>query len=568
MPRPPSHSEYRSSTSRPPEASAAQETLFLLSISRDEDDAAALRADLKRSTIGNYKMQQCTNLDDGLHLMRVCGFDVVFVRLDDFKDCQTAINLICKSDNEQTIIALATSRLLGSPSFVLPEGIAATCHVEDLSPSLVSSLVQNAVHQKKEKQGRLRLERELRLALDASNLGLWKLDIESGRLILDPLAQDLMNIPANIPTLYLDDALDHVYPEDHGLFKSMITQSIEKTESINVSFRLNSDTMPLPEIEFRGQYSKGGPHEDPHLFGVLKRSDPSKDFYERITKANSEIQKASDLHEQAMAVANEELKALAQALRGPETNFTIKPLDKLPPLEVEPPPPAPLEGASPSGVGLEELEQILARSIAAKSEQATPSTESNLEINKEAVFKNILLTLEEKKRKVEDEELQDTFPFDFSANPDTDYTEPDPHNEGFVGAAKRLVSNTQKAHKLFVTLGIDEHAGIENEQEKTLLFEILKELLTNVVKHAHASECIVAVFRDEDEWVLQIEDDGTGLENNLVSISSPLNQMGLFRIRTKLALKGGQLDLTPSFPTGLIARARLPIKMIRNQRFI
>lgn len=567
MSRPPSHSEHRSSISRTPEASSAQETLFLLSISRDEDDAAALRSDLKRSTIGNYKMQQCTNLDDGLHLMRVCGFDVVFVRLDDFKDCKTAIDLIRKSDNEQTIIALATSRLLATPSFALPEGIAATCRVEDLSPSLVSSLVQNAIHQKKEKQSRLRLEKELRLALDASNLGLWKLDIESGQLILDPLAMDLMNIPTNIPTLYLDDALDHVYPEDHGLFKSMITQSIEKTESINVSFRLNSNTMPLPKIELRGQYSKGGPHEDHHLFGVLKRSEPSKDFYERITKANSDIQKASDLHEEAMAVANEELKALAQALKGPETNYKIQSIEK--PLTATVEPSAPPITVPASDVGLEELEQILAEAAPSetKPKQPRPTLQSNLEIDKDIVFKNVLKTLEEKQRKVENEELQNTFPFDFSTKTNTDYTEPDPHNEGFVGAAKRLVSNTQKAHKLFVTLSLDEDAGIEIEQEKKLLFEILKELLTNVVKHARATECIIALFRDEDEWVLQIEDDGAGLENNLVSISSPLNQMGLFRIRTKLALKGGQLDLTPSFPNGLIARARLPVNTIRSQRF-
>ena len=76
-----------------------------------------------------------------------------------------------------------------------------------------------------------------------------------------------------------------------------------------------------------------------------------------------------------------------------------------------------------------------------------------------------------------------------------------------------------------------------------------------------AKLCIVSLFRDEDEWVLQVEDDGVGLDEKLKSVNAPLNQIGLFQIRTQLALKGGHLDMVPASPSGLIARVRLPVSI-------
>ena len=94
-----------------------------------------------------------------------------------------------------------------------------------------------------------------------------------------------------------------------------------------------------------------------------------------------------------------------------------------------------------------------------------------------------------------------------------------------------------------------------------MLFDILRELLANVVKHSEAKLCIITLFRDEDEWVLQVEDDGVGLDDTLKSVNAPLNKIGLFQIRTQLALKGGHLDMVPASPNGLIARVRLPVSI-------
>lgn len=190
------------------------------------------------------------------------------------------------------------------------------------------------------------------------------------------------------------------------------------------------------------------------------------------------------------------------------------------------------------------------------------STSSGLGIDKRGSFQKILRKLSNKKPSRTTVENK-KFPFDFSRQPITDFSPPDPATEGFTTAAQRLVAMTRKGHSIDVSISISNTPSIEIEMERNFLFSILRELLTNVVKHARASICIITLHKDEDEWVLQVEDDGVGLDESLKTVSAPLNHIGLFSLRTQLALKGGHLDIAPASPIGLIARVRLPICLAR-----
>ncbi len=561
MPQIESQHPDQSNDPQSPETDSPSETLFLLSICRDEDDAAALRADLKRSGLGSYKIQRCVQLDDALHLLQVCGFDLAFVRLDDFQDRQAAVDLIRQNDSDLALIALTSSRLLKSDGFELPRGIDGNCRIEDLSPTLVSSLVSDILSQKQNRSEQLRLNQELNFAIEVGELGAWSLDIETGRVALSEKAAQTLSVanPKQIP--FLDDLLEITYPIDQDRLKRLIDLSIETQGDLEASFRLAKDGETGPVVQISAQYRPGGPRSNPNLNGFLKRqSQSTEDIQARIEAANQAIQKALTLRDDAIATASKELELLTQKMRNLET----------PAVEIakaeSPTPAAPAPSAEESN-NPKPVEQPQATAPAAPVSQepaplspiADPQADHDqtLTIDKSHALQQVLKSITRQKK----DQTEATFPFDFSTESPSNYTEPSPQNDGFIGAAKRLIDITQNGHELAVTLSVDNDGAIETERERELLFEILKELLTNVVKHARATECIIALFRDEDDWVLQVEDDGVGLENNLVSISTPLNKIGLFRIRTKLALKGGQLDLTPTFPKGLIARARLPVSL-------
>ncbi|MDQ8182419.1 ATP-binding protein [Pelagicoccus sp. SDUM812005] len=575
-----------------PEADSPSETLFLLSICRDEDDAAALRADLKRSGLRPYKIQRCVHLDDAIHLLQVCGFDLAFVRLDDFQDPHAAVRLIRQNDPELALVSLTSNRLLNSEGFQMPAGIDGNCRLEDLSPTLVSSLVSSILEQKRERQERLRLRQELSFALEIGELGTWSLDIETGRIALSEQASLALETssPQQIP--FLDDLLETAYPSDQDSLKRQFDLSIETQGDLEASFRLNRDGQPGPKLKISAIYRPGCPRTNPSLKGFIKRdAQSSEEIQSRIEAANEAIRKALTLRDDAIATAREELEALMQKIGAPAPTAPASPAAQAP-QPVEPPPlpqtPSAVEASRSDSAGPEPLAQEISLPESASNApseteprethsptqrpelgprpapaSAPPSTEEEsqtLGIDKSLALQQVLKSITRQKQ----DETSSAFPFDFSTETISNYTEPNPHNDGFIGAAKRLIDITQNGHDIAVTLSVDNDGAIESERERDLLFEILKELLTNVVKHARATECIIALFRDEDDWVLQVEDDGVGLENNLVSISTPLNKIGLFRIRTKLALKGGQLDLTPTFPKGLIARARLPVTLVNR----
>lgn len=184
--------------------------------------------------------------------------------------------------------------------------------------------------------------------------------------------------------------------------------------------------------------------------------------------------------------------------------------------------------------------------------------DNELAIDQNKSFRKVLRSLSNKKSPKQTVENK-KFPFDFSRQPTTDFSYPNPSKEGFAKAAKRLVTMTRKGHNIDVSLSIANVPSIEIENEKDFLFTILRELLTNVVKHAQATMCVITLLKDENEWVLQVEDDGIGLDETLKSISAPMNEIGLFTIRTQLALKSGHLDISPASPSGLLARVRLPV---------
>lgn len=85
--------------------------------------------------------------------------------------------------------------------------------------------------------------------------------------------------------------------------------------------------------------------------------------------------------------------------------------------------------------------------------------------------------------------------------------------------------------------------------ESALYFGIA-ELLTNAIKHAHASRARIAIARDDTAIVVEVEDDGRGgAEVNAAG--------GLAGLRRRLAVFDGTLDVTS--PAGGPTRARMTV---------
>jgi PAS domain S-box-containing protein len=77
--------------------------------------------------------------------------------------------------------------------------------------------------QKKAEDARRTLEEQYRLALDAANLGTWRIELDSGTISWDEGSCALFNLPSDgMMSMKLEDALERIHPEDRENVRSRI----------------------------------------------------------------------------------------------------------------------------------------------------------------------------------------------------------------------------------------------------------------------------------------------------------------------------------------------------------
>lgn len=113
-----------------------------------------------------------------------------------------------------------------------------------------------------------------------------------------------------------------------------------------------------------------------------------------------------------------------------------------------------------------------------------------------------------------------------------------------LGAALRPLA--ENVPRMAITMDIDEPLTVEDPERAHVLLRCAQEAITNVVRHAGASELLVAARRDGESIVLKVRDDGRGGDSIV-----PGN--GLRGLEERLGHFGGRLELhsTPGQGTQL-----------------
>lgn len=83
--------------------------------------------------------------------------------------------------------------------------------------------------------------------------------------------------------------------------------------------------------------------------------------------------------------------------------------------------------------------------------------------------------------------------------------------------------------------------------QATALYRILQEALTNIMRHASASEARVALFEDEQTVYLRISDNGRGIPSSKVA---SIQSMGLLGMKERARMIGGELLITTDNNSG------------------
>lgn len=115
----------------------------------------------------------------------------------------------------------------------------------------------------------------------------------------------------------------------------------------------------------------------------------------------------------------------------------------------------------------------------------------------------------------------------------------------------------------FICTGNPKLEGI-SDLAHNILSLCLREAVTNVVKHSQASQCRIALESLDNEWRLEVADNGVGLQCKEEDPSSSSNSNGLKGMVERLSLIGGTVEAS-SDQQGTIIEIRVPI-IIKNRK--
>ena len=131
-----------------------------------------------------------------------------------------------------------------------------------------------------------------------------------------------------------------------------------------------------------------------------------------------------------------------------------------------------------------------------------------------------------------------------------------------VGAAIEALADQVESPALEVQTWIElafEKERVEaghDEELKTAVYRIVQEALGNAVRHARPSRVAIRVVDDGSGVRISVRDDGRGFDPTVVS-----GGFGLKRIRERVELFGGSLEIVSDVDGGTEVRAAIPVSL-------
>ena len=92
-----------------------------------------------------------------------------------------------------------------------------------------------------------------------------------------------------------------------------------------------------------------------------------------------------------------------------------------------------------------------------------------------------------------------------------------------------------------------------------IIFRVVQEAITNVIRHAHASKIIIEAQLHSSIMRISINDDGIGISNNL---KRNKDSHGIFGMEERCMIHGGKLTIQGKPDKGTVVTLRLPLKQL------
>ena len=126
---------------------------------------------------------------------------------------------------------------------------------------------------------------------------------------------------------------------------------------------------------------------------------------------------------------------------------------------------------------------------------------------------------------------------------------------GLVGAVEWAAEEFEARTGIQCQLDLPQDDVVIDQDAATALFRIFQETLTNVARHANATEVNVRLANENGGLTLEVHDNGKGVSEEQLATGRSLGILGM---RERALLLGGEFIITGAPGAGTTARVRIP----------
>jgi signal transduction histidine kinase len=130
---------------------------------------------------------------------------------------------------------------------------------------------------------------------------------------------------------------------------------------------------------------------------------------------------------------------------------------------------------------------------------------------------------------------------------------------GIAAAMSKYITNFSNQQNLTVSFSIPNEKLVLSNEIALTLYRILQESLTNISKHACATDVNVTLEKTAYNITLIIYDNGLGIRSGALEAAMQKNRLGIYGMKERVELLGGTFTLHSLNATGTTITVKIPI---------
>lgn len=135
------------------------------------------------------------------------------------------------------------------------------------------------------------------------------------------------------------------------------------------------------------------------------------------------------------------------------------------------------------------------------------------------------------------------------------------YEKGLEAALQWLGNHFQQQYSLSFHFKDDQRPKPLSDETSILLYQTVRELFMNIVRHAQANNITVSIERDYKNILIKVQDDGIGFDiSKISSYRSEKEMFGLFSIYERLKYLGGSVQVESGTGQGTSFTLIAPLK--------